>query len=65
MLALVNGVHFENGVEVPPHRNNQHLSSQERAYNHRTVFVDNVLTTPKGCHDATTPTKNLAGFNDY
>ena len=58
----MDGVFFKNGVEVPPHRKNQHLYSHKYAYNHRRVSIDNEMTAPKSFHDATTPTANLAEF---
>lgn len=36
----------------------QHLKSHD----HHSASIHNEMTTPKGFHDATTPTENVVGF---
>ena len=60
IFVFVDAVNFKNKVEVPPHRNNQHLKGHDYACNHRRISIDNEMTTPKSFHDVTTATKNSA-----
>ena len=62
MLAFVDGVHFKYEVQVPLHRNNQHLYSHESGYDHHRVSIDNEMTTPKGFHYDICQTENPVGF---
>ena len=62
MLVFVDRVCLKNEVEAPPRRHKHQRQSHRRAYNHRRVFIDNEMTTPKSLHDETTPTEKLAGF---
>ena len=58
MLAFVDWVHFENGVEAPPTEKTASILSYGRAYDHRSAFIENEVTTPKNFDDVTTPTEN-------
>ena len=54
-IVFVDGVHFKNKIEIPPQ---QKISIYE-VTNMPTIIgefsIDYGMTTPKICHDATTP----------